>query len=361
MRTFRRLLIADFKQFYRDRTALFFTIAFPVLFMVIFGLVFSGNTDVNYKIGLVNRDSSPLGEGISQALHQVPIFEIAEGNELEGKLEELEDGDVRAVIVIPEGIESSIGKGEPVDITVYYDPSQTTSTQIIRSVMMELIDEMDRQLTNQPALLGLSEESISSHDLRNIDYLVPGILAMSMMMLGLFGSLTLVERREKKVLKRFGATPVSRSTVVYSQVAYRLVLAVMQTGIIVAIAYFAFDVRMLGNWLVLLGMVLLGTLVFISLGYLAVSRARTTEGAMPIIQILQFPMLFLSGIFFPVEFFPSFMRPVVDAIPVTYLADGLRQVMVNATPLHSLTIDAAVLGGWLVVCLVLSIRLFKWE
>lgn len=361
MKTFRRLLIADFKQFYRDKTALFFTIAFPVLFMVIFGLVFSGNTDVNYKIGLVNRDSSPLGEGISQALHQVPIFEIVEDSELEDKLEELKDGDVRAVIVIPAGIESSLGNSEPVDITVYYDPSQTTSTQIIRSVMMELIDEIDRQLTNQPALLGLSEESISSHDLRNIDYLVPGILAMSMMMLGLFGSLTLVERREKKVLKRFGATPARRSTVVFSQVTYRLALAILQTGIIIAIAYFAFDVPMLGSWLVLLGLVLLGTLVFITLGYLAVSRARTTEGAMPIIQILQFPMLFLSGIFFPVEFFPSFMRPVVDAIPVTYLGDGLRQVMVNATPLHSLTIDAAVLGGWLVVCLVLSIRLFKWE
>jgi ABC-2 type transport system permease protein len=361
MKAFRRLLIADFKQFYRDRTALFFTFAFPVLFMVIFGLVFSGDTDVNYDIGLVNRGSSPVGEGIAQALRQVPIFEIAESEDLDDKLGELEDGDVRAVIVIPANIESSIAAGDPVDITVYYDPSQTTSTQIIRSVMREAIDEIDRQITEQPALLRLSEEAVRSQDLRNIDYLVPGIVAMSAMFLGLFGSLTLVERREKKVLRRFGATPARRSTVVYSQVVYRLVLAILQTVIIIAIAYFAFDVQMLGNWLALTGFVLLGTLVFVSLGYLAVSRARTVEGAMPIVQILQFPMLFLSGVFFPVEFFPSFMRPIVDAIPVTYLGDGLRQIMVDATPLHSLTVDAAVLGGWLVVCLVLAIRLFKWE
>lgn len=207
----------------------------------------------------------------------------------------------------------------------------------------------------------MAQESVQAHNLRSVDYLVPGILAMSIMILGLFGSLTMVEWREKKVLKRFEATPLPRCTVVASQIIYRLFLALVQTIIIIAIAYFAFDVQMLGNWLVLIGFVLLGTLVFVSMGYLAVSRAKTTEGAMPIVQILQFPMLFLGGIFFPVDFMPGFMRPIVEAIPVTYLGDGLRQVMVEASPLYSLAIDAAVLGGWLVVCFVLAIRLFRWE
>jgi ABC-2 type transport system permease protein len=107
--------------------------------------------------------------------------------------------------------------------------------------------------------------------------------------------------------------------------------------------------------------VLLGTLAFVTLGYLAVSRARTVEGAMPIVQILQFPMLFLGGIFFPVEFMPDFMRPIVTAIPVTYLGDALRQVMVDATPLHSLTTDVAVLAAWFAGCLLLATRLFHWE
>ena len=360
MRTFNRLLIADLKQFVRDRTALFFTFAFPVLFMIMFGLIFSGNADVNYKIGLVNKDSSFIGETISQVLEDIPIFKVSEG-ELNDKLEDLENGDIRAVVFIPETIESSIAAGEPADIQVYYDPSETTSAQIILSALRETIDEIDRQLTGKPILLGLKEESVQSQDLRNIDYLVPGILAMSVMILGLFGSLTLVEWREKKVLKRFAATPVSRSTMVLSQVVYRLILALLQTVIIIVLARFAFDVKILGSWPLLIGLVILGTLAFISLGYLAVSRARTTEGAMPIVQILQFPMLFLSGIFFPVEFFPSFMLPIVNAIPVTYLGDGLRQIMVDATPLHSLTTDIAVLAAWLVGCLVLAIRLFKWE
>ena len=82
---------------------------------------------------------------------------------------------------------------------------------------------------------------------------------------------------------------------------------------------------------------------------------------MPIIQIIQFPMLFLSGIFFPIEFMPDFMRPIIAIIPLTYLGDAFRQVMVDATPLYPLSLDIAVLGAWLVVCMILAIKLFRWE
>jgi ABC-2 type transport system permease protein len=360
MKSFRRLLVASYRQFFRDRTALFFTFAFPVLFMIIFGLVFGDAEDVSYDVGLVNNDDSPLGEQIADSIRQVPVFDITEG-ETDELLAEFEDGDLRAVVEIPAGLGLAFSSGRPADLTVYNDPSQTTSNQIILSVVSELIGQINLSVAGQAPLLVLSIESLTSHDLRSIDYLVPGILAMSIMILGLFGSLTLVEWREKKVLKRFAATPLRRSTVVSSQVIYRLVLAVIQAGIIIAIAYLAFDVQMLGSWLLLIGLVLLGTLTFVSLGYLAVSRARTVEGAMPIVQILQFPMLFLSGIFFPVDFMPDFMRPVVEAIPVTYLGDALRQVMVDATPLHAITTDAAVLAAWFVGCLLLATRLFRWE
>ncbi len=360
MKPFYKLLVAAFKQFFRDRTALFFTFAFPLLFMLIFGLVFSNDENMDYDIGLVNSSGSTTASSISQTLHQVPIFSISEGG-LDEKLAELKNGDLRAVIVIPQDIESAIAGGTAADITVYYDPSQTTSVQIILPVLRETVNVINQQITQQPVLLTLSEESIQARNLRAIDYLVPGILAMSILFLGLFGGLPLVEWREKQVLKRFGATPLRRSTLIASQVAYRLVLAVLQTVIIIVIAYFVFDVQVIGSWLLLFALVFLGTLTMISIGYLAISRARTTEGAMPIIQLIQFPMLFLSGVFFQIEFLPDFMRPIVNAMPLTYLGDAFRQIMVEATPLYSLTTDIAVLAGWLVVSMGLAIRLFRWE
>lgn len=360
MRAFYKLLIANFKQFFRDRTALFFTFAFPLLFMLIFGAVFSNEGDLSYDIGLVRSESSVTAASISQALGQVPIFKISEG-ELSDKLAELKNGDLRAVIVIPADIDASVASGKTADMTVYYDPAQTSSAQVILPVLDQVVTAVNQQLTQQPPLLELAEESIQSRHLRAIDYLAPGILAMSILFLGLFGGLPLVEWREKKVLKRFGATPLRRSTLISSQIAYRLVLAVLQTVIIVAVARLIFNVQVIGSWLLLFAMVLLGTLSLVSIGYLTISRARTTEGAMPVIQLVQFPMLFLSGIFFQVEMMPAFMRPIVNAMPLTYLADAFRQIMVESTPLYSLETDAAVLAAWMVVCMVLAIRFFRWE
>jgi ABC-2 type transport system permease protein len=360
MRAFNKLLIANFKLFMRDRTAVFFAFAFPILFMIIFGFVFSGDNDISYDISLVNNDGSEAGATIAHALNQVPIFKVSE-DDLDSSLEELKNGNLQAVILIPEDIQLKVSQGEVADIVVYYDPARTTSSQVILSVLGEVVNQTNRYLTQEPILLQLREESIQSKDLRNIDYLVPGIIAMSALFLGLFGALPLVEWREKQVLKRFGATPIRRVTIVSSQVVYRLVLALIQTFIIIAIAYFVFSVEVIGSWLVLFGLIMLGTLTFVCIGYLAVSRAKTVEGAMPVVQLIQFPMLFLSGIFFPIDFMPDFIRPIVSAMPLTYLGDALRQTMVSATPEHSILVDTAVLAGWLVVSMALAIRLFRWE
>jgi ABC-2 type transport system permease protein len=149
--------------------------------------------------------------------------------------------------------------------------------------------------------------------------------------------------------------------VVSSQVLYRVILALFQTVVIILLARFVFHVNMVGSWFMLILMVVVGTLTFVSIGYLAVSRAKTTESAMPVVQLIQFPMLFLSGVFFPVEIMPSFMKPIVAVMPLSYLGDGLRQIMVAATPQHPIVIDLAVLGLWFVATSLLTIRIFKWE
>jgi ABC-2 type transport system permease protein len=360
LKGFWKLLTSDLKQFFRERTAVFFTFAFPLLFMVIFGFVFSGSQDISYDVGLVNHDSSATGDAIAGAIGQIPLFKIGEGS-LDEELAKLKRGDLRAVILIPADAGATISAGQTASLTVYYDPAQTTSSQIILSALNQAAGMINQQLTNQPLLIALNPQSVQAHNLRNIDYLVPGILAMSILFLGLFGSLVLVERRERKILKRFAATPVSRSTLIYSQVVYRLILALLQALIIIVVAAVVFKVSVIGNWFLLLGILILGTLTFVSIGYFVVARARTSEGAMPIIQLVQFPMLFLSGIFFPVDIMPAFMRPIVAIMPLTYLGDAFRQVMVDATPLYPLIVDVGVLAAWLVVCMVLAIRLFRWE
>lgn len=372
MTVFGKLLVANFRQFFRERSALFFTFAFPIIFILVMGLAFSGGADsISFTIGLVVADEdSEAGAIIAEAFNQVPIFEMVPGD-LESSLEALRKGDVSAVVAVPEGIDAGFAAGQSAEITFYYDPAQTTTAQVLRPTIREIIHAIDRQISQQPPLLVLSEQTIQSQnqdpaDLyadggRVLDYMVPGILAMSVLFLGLQGVMPLVELREKKTLKRLGATPLNRGMIIYSQIVHRLVLAVIQALIIITIARFVFDVQMVGNWWLLLGILMLGTSTLISLGFLLTARARTVEGATPLVMGLQFPMMFLSGIFFPTNMMPDFMKPIIAALPLTYLGDAFRQVMVGATPLYPLGVDVAVLGAWLVVTMVLAVRFFRWE
>jgi ABC-2 type transport system permease protein len=354
------LLRSSFRQFTRDRGALFMTLAFPIIFMLIFGMIYGKSGDFKADIGVAAGDNSPVAQSITAAFQSVPNFVITTGSE-STMLAALKRGDVSAVVSIPAGVTESVAAGETAGLDVYYDPSNTTTAQIVMPIVSRVIDQVDRAASQSPSLLTVNQKSIQSHQMTNLDYLVPGIIAMSLLSTGLFCAIPLIQQREKKILKRWSATPLQRSSMIYSQVAFRLILALAQTGLLIVIASKMFGVQVLGNWGLLLGMVVLGSLCLISIGYLLASFIKTEESAMPVLQLVQFPMMFLSGIFFPLSMMPSFMKPVVNAMPLTYLGDALRQIMVQATPAHTLLLDAAVLGGILLVCLVLSVRYFRWE
>jgi ABC-2 type transport system permease protein len=348
------------KQFVRERPALFWTFAFPVFFILVFGAIFSGENNVTFHVGLVMEDDSPVAQGLSAALEQMPAFELHIG-EQGAELQALKEGDRRAVIIVPRGFGAAVSQGAKGSVDVYYDPAQTSSAQVVLPIIRRVVDGFDRMLGQVPSLIELKEETLQTHRLRSIDYLVPGILAMALMQLGIFAAAPLVVQRENRVLKRLGATPLRRSTMVISIVAFRLLVAVGQAAVIIFVARLVFHVPMLGNWLSLAGMIVLGTLTFLAMGYMLSSFAKTEETVVPLLMAVQFPMMFLSGIFFPVEFMPDFMRPIMAAMPLTYLGDSLRQIMVESSALHSHLTNIAVLGGWLLVCLTAAVRLFRWE
>jgi ABC-2 type transport system permease protein len=185
---------------------------------------------------------------------------------------------------------------------------------------------------------------------------------MALMQLGLFGTAQpLVALREQGVLRRLSATPLPRWTVLSSQIATRLTIALAQTIVTVAVGVLVFQVPMQGNPLALLAMVILGALTFIALGYMVAAFSKNQETASAISSLLNFPMMFLSGLFFPVEFVPAFLQPIVAIIPLTYLVDALRQIMIGTNPVFPLPLDVGVLLAWFAGALVLALRFFKWE
>ncbi|MCI0394071.1 MAG: ABC transporter permease [Chloroflexi bacterium] len=355
------LYIASVKEFMRDRMALFWTLAFPILFIFIFGIVFSGGDDPSYPVGLAIEDEGPAGQALAEVFQSIEAFEVTTGRR-EELVARLEEGDYRLVVVIPATLSADLAARRPAEVEVIYDPTNTVTAQVVLTITEKVVDGFDRQRSNSPTLLSIAPIPVTSDRLRTIDFFIPGILGMALMQLGLFGTApALVQLREQQVLRRIGATPLPRTTLLASQVLMRLTIGAIQTILILVVGILLFDVTIVGNLLLLAGFAFLGALMFVAMGYMISGLAKTQESVTGITSLLNFPMMFLSGLFFPVEVMPAWIRPVVNAIPLTYLADALRQIMVGAPPVYGLGLDALVLAAWLLVCAVLAVRFFRWE
>ncbi|MHB1127050.1 MAG: ABC transporter permease [Bacillota bacterium] len=359
MKTLIKMTQATLKEMLRDRMAMFWFIAFPVLFILLFGMIFSNEgNDQTFRVGLVAEDQGPLGTAAANALEAVPAFKLERGN-LEDELDALKKGDRSLVIVLPpEGADTA---QQGMEIPLYYDAGKQITNQVLIPVVNDIFTAVERQVNNRPQLFLTKPRAVQTEKFRNIDFLLPGILAMALMQLGLFGSLRLVSLKERKILKYLGATPLNRISLLGGEVIVRLLMSLLQAVILIVIGNLAFGARIVGSWLEVTGLVLLGAATFVSLGYMLVSFSKTEESAQGLIQVVQFPMMFLSGIFFPLSVMPGFLQPVIKAMPLTYLADALRQVIVGASPTYSLTTNLAILSAWLCVTLILTIRLWKWD
>ena len=360
MKTILSLYVASLKEFARDRMALFWTMAFPILFILLFGVIFSGSGSSNFTVGLVNEDTGAMGQSIAQAFGKVSAFDIKTGAR-DDELNALKQGNRSLVIILPADLSQNVQAGQSTGIQVYYDQSKTANTQIELGIVQQVLAGFNQGLTHTAPPLTLDPQGIAAHSLGTMDFLVPGILAMALMQLGIFGTAQpLVSLREQQVLRRLGATPLPRWKLLGSQVLNRLTISAAQAALILGIGAYAFNVHV-GNPLQVAGLVLLGATMFVSMGYLIASISRTQDSANGISQAINFPMMFLSGIFFPLALLPEFLAPVVRALPLTYLADALRQVMINSTPDFPLMLDLGIVVAWVAGCTVLSIFLFKWE
>jgi len=361
MKTFFQLYLSNLREFTRNRLAMFWSVAFPVLFILLFGVTFSGTGSTTFNVGVAVEDSGKIGPALAQAFDGVQAFHVSEGTADE-LLANLKQGKLSAVIVIPGGVSAAVLNGKNANVEVHYDPSNQTTSQVVLTIVEKVVGGFEQAMTHPNALLSIQPFTTTVSSLRTIDFLLPGILAMALMQLGVMATAPpLVQLREQQILRRLGATPLSRSMLLAAQVCLRLTIGLTQTVLLVLVGSLVFHVHIIGNWIVLAGFVILGALMFVSLGYLMSGLAKTQDSVTGLSQLVNFPMMFLSGLFFPVDIMPAWIRPVINAMPLTYLADALRQIMVGAIPLHALWIDLIVLAAWLAVCAILAVRLFRWE
>ncbi len=357
------LIVANIRMMYRNRQAIFWALAFPLIFVTIFGL-FRLDQPLSIHLLVVDHAQDQVSLAMVQSLSDLDRLEVeARQDEAEAR-QRLEDGDASYLLVIPAGLSDQMlggGGQEPARITFLYDNSNQ-SVPVVIGVVERFIEEANRQVTQAPILLELRSEGVQARQVTYFDFLLVGIVGMGVMVysvIGLGSSMALY--REQKILKRILATPLKVRTFFAAQIIAYLLLAVVQSLIILAAGILIFGGHIYGNLLWVLVLVVVANIVFLNLGFIVGGIANSVRAVDGLANAITMPMMFLSGTFFSRDTLPAVMADVVAYLPLSPLLDAMRGVALEARPFWDFPGELAILGGWIAVTSVVAIRMFRFS
>lgn len=342
--------------FLRDRQSILFSLFFPMILMGAFS--FSGGEPDPINLGLVNNSNSTASKNFSDLVIADPLFNVTKGEENELK-EQLVLGDQTAIIVIPRDFDSL---EDPSVLRLLLDASQVRQQAVIKEVLNSSLLSIDQELRDFKPLFTLKIEDVKARPQRYIDFLLPGLLAFMLMNLCLAGSgFNVVEYRRRGILKRLFVTPILPKDFIISIVIARMAIILMQISVVLGLATLLLDINIVGNFLSLYGMIILGSFIFLCIGFCLGSVAKTQEAIRPIVGLITFPQLILSGVFFPISSMPELIQPLAHSLPLSVIVTGLRDVANDGASLFALNSTTLGIGCWMILSFILATRYFVWK
>jgi ABC-2 type transport system permease protein len=345
------LSVAILRGFLRDRAAVFFAIVFPLMFLVLFGGLFSDQDQS--RVELISVGEVPLVDDLPEGAREAfeATFEVEQSDDLDAALEEVRKGDADVAIE---------QRGDT--LVAHYTQTEQVKAAVTQGTLRAFVDGANVAATGTPPRYQLDVERVEDDSLTTIQFVTPGLLGWAVAMSAAFGSAaTLQGWRQSKLLRRLQLAPVSTRTIVAARVAVTLAIALGQLAIFLGLGAVAFGLTLTGSWWMSVPLIVVGTLCFMAIGLLAGAVAKTTEGAVNMANFLVLPMAFLSGSFFALDAAPTWLQRFSDVLPLKHLNEGMLDVMVRGEGPSSALLPLAVLAGFAVVVTLLAARLFRWE
>jgi ABC-2 type transport system permease protein len=359
---FKQMFLAQLKLTLREKQAWFWGIFFPVILMVIFMVIFSGDSSDEFqsKVAIVNENQNSTSDTMLAGLKQIPVLEVKTDQTVsqEKATEWVKEQEVDAAIILPASKEAT-----SIELIVNKENEQNASTQVVAGVLDKFVQQANLSAAGAAPIYEVQFESVSSgnNELDYTDFLLTGMIALAIAQGGLFGMVDLVEMRRKGLIKRLRMTPAKMGIFGLSDMVMRLLFSIIQIILLSLIGVFIFGANLYINILSLIVIFLIGALSFNALGYFISAFSKTTEAYMGVANIISFLMMFLSGVFFPIESMPEWLQPVSNILPLTYFAEGLRDSMVYDTSILSSSLwfgvgNMAIWGG---VAFIIGSWLYK--
>lgn len=348
---FRALSLAIVRGFLRDRASVFFSMVFPLMFLVLFGglLGSQGQSEVDLvQVGEVEL----LDEMDPDARAAFgDTFEVTRSDDLASAIAEVRSGDADVAIEM---------RGDT--LVAHYTQTDQVKAAVTQGALRAFVDGTNVAQSGEPPRFALETERVEDESLDTIQFVTPGLLGWAVAMSAAFGAAaTLQGWRQTKLLRRLQLAPVSTRTVVAARVAVTLGIALVQMAIFLGLGAAAFGLTLTGSWWAAVPLVVVGTLCFMAIGLLAGALARTTEGAVNAANIVVLPMAFLSGSFFDLSAAPGWLQAVSNVLPLKHLNEGMLDVMVRGEGPAAVLVPMAILAAFAVVVTLAAARIFRWE
>lgn len=334
------------REFRREPSAFFWVMFMPLLWMLALGFTFSKPKPETYGIGWLSPVTpSAWTAELHTTLAQDPMTLLKEGS-----VEQLQTKMMRGEIALV--LQATA------DQKIRYQLDQT-NPEAVRA--QKYVDDLLQRASGRQDVITSQSDTITVEGGRYVDFLIPGLLGLSIMTTSLHGiGMTIVSNRKENLLKRYLATPLRAYEYIVSHLIGRMLILSIEFAVVMITGFIIFQFKIYGGYGSFIAFTILGAGAFTSIALLCASRTRSTPMIAGLTNLISLPMMLLSGVFFSKNNFPEWLRAVTDYLPLTALNDGLRKIALEGMSLAQIGFEIAVLSCYLIVPAVLSTRLFKW-
>ena len=371
-------LYANIKAWTRSPGTVFWSILFPVLLILIFGAIFSNTGD--YEAGIVvqnldEADETGFTENFTKTLDEIPALDIKMIDKNIDITEYMQDEGYSSALQIPEGFGKKISEyiaagynpsikidndSFPFNLTLFTDPSDQTTTSIVRTVLIGVIHEFNMRITGGESIIGVNEENTYGEEFSYIDFFVPGMIGFTIMTSMIYGS---IERntkyRKDGILRKLLTMPITRAEWILAKMLFMLFLSFLSTIVIILVGVLAWGLNININAFFIL-LVIATSFMFSGMGMIIGRFVKDQEVADMAGGAITFPMMFLAGTFFPLEQMPQFMQSIAQVLPLYYVNEAFRNAMIRLDFDKTIYFTSFVLV-FAIVFFILGVLLTKWK
>ena len=341
----------------RSREGFFFTLIFPIILILLFGAIFSGGSTGPATVYVQNLDGGQVGNSFIAALNSTTAMRLVSVSPGQNFTQYLSSHSSSDGVVIPAGFTQAYVANQPINVTVFGNPASTTSA-IVSGITAEIVNAFN--LHGAKGTIGVTAKTAVSSSYKYIDFLIPGLVGFSALTSPMFALVNLSSTyRRDKVFKLLSLTPLTKTEWLMSKIIWYIGTTAISFALMSVVGIYMFGAHITFSWGILMFLVL-GPFFFVSLGMLVGTVSNSPESAAVVGNLVTFPMMFLSGTFFPVESMPLYLQGIAHVLPLYYLIEGLTNVMIYGN-YPAAFFDIGVIVVCAIVTFALAVRFFRWR